>query len=252
MNIRLRRALVVAGVAVSVALGLVSIRVAAELTAAAAPPPAPPVSIDELRAALATEQSRAGALQQQLDDLLGVTGQLSEALETTGDQVSLDGLTAEQLRDRLEAAEAKLAAVTELLRQAEARLADLRAAAGAQAAAIGGTSGSGSGTAAATPRPTPQILGLTLTLAGGGGVAASWTTCSTAALDSYALVRSIDKEVHYPPEGGDTLVARDPSTTAVDAAAPSGTLWYRVYCLALIDGQAKTVAKSDTQSIVVP
>ena len=251
MNIRLRRALVVAGVAVSVALGLISIRIAAELTAAAAPPPAPPVSIDELRVALASEQARAGALQQQLDDLLGVTGQLSEALETTGDQVSMDGLTAEQLRDRLQAAEAKLAAVTNLLQQAEARLAELRAAAGEQAAAVGG-SGGGSGTAAATPKPTPQILGLTLTLAAGGGVAASWTACSTAALDSYVLVRSIDKEVHYPPEGGDTVVARVGSTTTVDAAAPAGSLWYRVYCLALIEGQAKTVAKSDTQTIAVP
>ena len=250
MNLRLRRAFVVAGVAASLVIGLASIRIAAHLTAAAAPPSAPPVSIEELRSALAAEQARAGALQQQLEELLGVTGQLSAALDTTGEQVSVDGLTADQLRDRLKAAEAKLATVTELLEQAEARLAQLQAAAAEQAAADGGTSGGGAGPAA-TPKPAPQILELLLTL-DTGGVGASWMSCSAAALDSYVLVRSIDHEVHYPPEDGDTIVARLDSTGVLDGAAPPGTSWYRVYCLALVDGQVKTVAKSGTESIVVP
>jgi len=250
VNLRLRRAFVVAGVVASLIVGLISIRIAAELTASAAPPSAPPVSIEELRSALAAEQARAGALQQQLEELLGVTGQLSTALEMTGEQVSVDGLTADQLRDRLKAAEAKLATVTELLKQAEARLAQLQAAAAEQAAADVGTSGAGAGPAA-TPKPTPQILELLLTL-DAGGVGASWTSCITAALDSYVLVRSIDHEVHYPPEDGDSIVARVSSTGVLDGTVPPGTSWYRVYCLALVGGQVKTVAKSGTESIVVP
>ena len=93
--------LVLAGVIASLIVGLFSIRIAAQLAAAAAPPPAPPVSIEELQRQLTAEQARAAALEADLDELLGLSGDLTLALSKTEDQVSADGLTAKQLRDRL-------------------------------------------------------------------------------------------------------------------------------------------------------
>jgi hypothetical protein len=231
--------LVAGGAAVSLAVGVVSIRVASDLAAAAAPPPAPPVSLADLQADLAAEHAREADLQAQLDELLGVTAQLSAALDATGDQVSLDGLTADQLRDRLAAAEAKLARITELLRQAQKRLAELR-----------DVQDGNNNETTATPRPDGQSLDLTLAVAG-SGVAASWTSCSAEGFDSYALVRSTDHEVHYPPEDHDTLIARIPGRQTTDAAA-TGTVWYRVYCLASHDGETRQVAASATESISAP
>ncbi len=66
MRLHIRRAFVIAGVVVSLVVGLASIQVAAALTAAAAPPPPPPVSLDSLQAALAQEQARGAELQAQL------------------------------------------------------------------------------------------------------------------------------------------------------------------------------------------
>src|SRR6476659_6012917 len=127
MSHRMRRILVTLGVIVSLVLGVVSIQVAAALTAAAAPPPAPPISMTELQARLTAEQARAESLQPQLDELLGVTTQLTEAIQATGDQVSTDGLTATELRTRLKVAQDQLARVNKLLKDANKRLAALGA-----------------------------------------------------------------------------------------------------------------------------
>ena len=91
MRRRIRRGLVIAAVAVSLVGGVLSIRVAADLAAAAAPPPAPPVSLQAIQAQLTAEQARALSLQQQLEDLQGVTGELTAALESTESQVTEDG-----------------------------------------------------------------------------------------------------------------------------------------------------------------
>ncbi len=250
MRLAVRRAGVVAGVVASLVLGAASVRIAAELTAAAAPPTVPPVSIDTLRQALADEQARSAALEAQLADLTGLTEQLRAALGETGSQVESDQQTAEQLRARLADAEAKLAATTRALAAARARLAELeRAATGG-----GATSGGGSAGSAAAPKPTPITLAIDLAL-GGGGVAVSWSVCPVDGFAAYAVVRSTDKEVHWPPEDNDTEIARPTNratTSAVDAGAPSGTLAYRVYCLVLRDGQLKVAGKSGTASIVVP
>jgi hypothetical protein len=263
VNVRIRRSVVIAGVVLSLVVGLVSIRVAARLADAAAPPPAPPVSIGTLTAELDAERARATSLQQQLDELLGATGQLTAALGATGDQVSLDGLTASQLRDRLKAAEAKLTKISKLLSQAQARLAALQAAAnqgssGGSSGSTGGSSGSSGGTttsATPTPAPTPAPAGVTLTVAvGSGGVAATWSGCPTSGFNSYALVRSLDSEIHYPPEDRDTLVARitdGAQTSLLDAAAPSGKLWYRLYCLSG-SGELRVAASSPTRTVTVP
>ena len=89
MNRRVRRGLVMLAVAVSLVGGAMSIRVAADLAAAAAPPPAPPVSMSSLKAQLQAEQERAASLQQQLDELLGVTGELTAALDATEARVDV-------------------------------------------------------------------------------------------------------------------------------------------------------------------
>jgi hypothetical protein len=265
VNRRVRRGAVVLGVIASLVFGFVSIQIAADLAVAAAPPPAPPISMETLKSQLAAEQGRAADLQQQLTDLLDVTGQLTSALDTTDSQVTDDGLTATQLRDRLKAAEARLTEVNQLLKKAQARLAALGQSIGGKTAADKppSTGGSGGGTSVTTPTPTPvptvkppasTPFSLSLSLAS-GGVRATWTTCSASSFYAYALVRSTDPEIHYPPEDFDTLVAEVTSNatlTATDATAPSGSLWYRVYCLSRSGGETRVGTTTSTVKIVAP
>ena len=255
MNRLMRRGGVILGVVLSLVLGVVSIQVAAGLAADAAPPPAPPVSIDVLKDQLATEQARAAGLQQQLEDLLGVTSQLTAALDSTQSQVADDGLTADELRKRLKTAEAKLSAVNKLLRKAQARLAALSQA--TNNGSTGSKPAAGGAAPAAphqpTPKPAAQTAPFTLTVRlSSGDVRATWTACTRSDLYAYALVRSTDSEIHYPPEDRDTLVAQTTATSATDAAAPSGNLWYRAYCLNRHDGETKSVATTSTVRITAP
>jgi hypothetical protein len=250
MKGRIRRAVVILGVVASLVLGVASIQLAADLAAAAAPPPAPPISMTTLKDQLAAEQDRATALQAQLEDLVGATGQLTAALDSTETAVSDDGLTAAQLRARLKAAQAKLTSVDRLLKKAQARLA---APPPPPAAGGGGGGGGGGGAAPADPPAPPPPAAFTLSVSVAGGVVeATWTTCAQSGFTRYALVRSTDSEIHYPPEDRDTLVAEIPTkalTTAVDVAAPSGRLWYRVYCLT---GGGRIGSRTDTVRITAP
>ena len=185
---------------------------------AAAPPPAPPVSLDSLKTALAAEQARGAMLQSQLDDLMTVTDQLSAALVSTEGEVKVDGLTAKELRARLKAADAKLKTVNRLLKEAQRRLIALGAApvktpkpaTGSGTGSGSGSGGGGGGGSSATPTPAPPAattFDMHASVAS-GVVHVTWTGCSASGFDSYALVRSTDSEIHYPPEDGDTLVAR--------------------------------------------
>ena len=256
MNRRIRRAFVMSGVVASLLAGVVAIQLAAQMTAAAAPPPAPPVSLDSLRSSLAAEQARGAALQSQLDDLLTVTDGLKAALTSTEGEVTVDGLTAKQLRTRLKAADAKLKTVNRLLKEAQRRLVAVGAApVRTPKPASGG--GAGGGSANATPIPAPTAASTTFALSldlASGGVRATWTTCSAGGFDSYALVRSTDSEIHFPPEDGDTLVARiaNRATTSKTDAAPSGSSWYQLYCLTKSGGETKTAARTTTVKISVP
>jgi hypothetical protein len=275
VNLHIRRSLVVGGVIGSLVLGVVSIRVAARLAEAAGPPPAPPISMADLTARLQEEEARAAALQAQLDDLIGVTDQLRAALSGTADQVSLDGLTADELRARLQEAESTLATVTALLADAQARLARLAAAgSGTSGGGGGGTGGGGSGTGGsgtggATPGPggvgsTPGPTGgatataapFTLSLSNSSGdVSATWGYCASTPFDSYALVRSSIAEVHWPPETANTQVARifsQGTLSTVDTGAPSGTSWYQVYCLVNRDAEVQISRTSNMVSITLP
>lgn len=256
MNRRIRRAFVMSGVVASLLAGVVAIQLAAQMTAAAAPPPAPPVSLDSLRSSLAAEQARGAALQGELDDLLAVTDGLKAALTSTEGEVTVDGLTAKQLRTRLKAADAKLKTVNRLLKEAQRRLVAVGAApVRTPKPASGG--GAGGGSANATPIPAPTAASTTFALSldlASGGVRATWTTCSAGGFDSYALVRSTDSEIHFPPEDGDTLVARiaNRATTSKTDAAPSGSSWYQLYCLTKSGGETKTAARTTTVKISVP
>ena len=97
---------------------------------------------------------------------------------------------------------------------------------------------------------------MSLTLAGDGtDVIVDWTACSVSSFSGYAVVRSTDGEIHWPPEDRDTEIARigSASTTRVrDTGAPSGTMTYRVWCLATHDGETKGVASTPAKSIRVP
>jgi len=257
---RVRRTAVVLGVVGSLVFGVVSIQVAADLAAAAAPPPAPPISMDALKAQLTAEQARATSLQQQLEDLLGVTSQLTAALDSTASQVNDDGLTADQLRTRLKAAEGKLKAVNQLLKKAQARLAALGqsindATTKTPTTPVGGGGGAPGPTKA--PSPTAAVAAsFALSLAAvGSGVKATWTTCSTTGFYAYALVRSTDSEIHYPPEDRDTLVAvvtSNATTSATDSPVPAGSLWYRVYCLTRSGGETRVSKTTPTVKITAP
>jgi len=245
----LRRVLVTIGVVASIVAGAASIQLAAMYTAAAAPPPAPPVSIESLRSQLTAEQERSAALQGQLDDLVDLTGQLSGVVDTTQSQVSTDGLTAAQLRARLGAAQAKLAAVTTLLKQEHARLAALQKALA--------DAGKKPPTGAPAPPPgNPPGYGMTLSVNHvDGGIKVDWSSCAADDFAGYSVVRSTDREIHFPPEDRDTEIARITSrstTSMIDGVAPSGTMTYAVYCLTRDDGVTRSVARTPSRTITVP
>jgi hypothetical protein len=213
--------------------------------------------MQELQSALRAEQARAGALQGELDQLLGATDQLSTAIDSTDARLVADGLSAKDLRARLKAAQARLALLTKLLKAASARLAALGAAGPTVPPNTGGGGGSDP---KATPRPTPRATaapaGFSLTVSlSGGSVVADWTACSPNAFSGYALVRSTDAEIHYPPEDRDTTVATvgaGSGTKTTDAGPPSGRMTYRVYCLTRTDNETKVAAATNTASVVVP
>lgn len=262
-DLRVRRVLVVGGVVLALAVGVASIGAAAAMTAAAAPPPAPPVSIESLRQALAAEQERGAALQAQLDELDGLTASLSDALAGTKDRVTTDNKSATALAKQLKSAQAKLAEVKALLAKARSRLLALGDRKGAAAASTGGgssgtgTSGggtSGGSTGGSSGGGTSTAMTLTLSLAG-GGVLVDWTACSVSGFAGYAVVRSTDSEIHWPPEDHDTEIARIAAagtTQLTDAAAPTGRPTYRVYCLRTSGGETKVAASTPSARISVP
>jgi hypothetical protein len=255
MNVSIRRASVTAGVIVSILAGAAAIQLAAMYAAAAAPPKAPPVSLDSLRSQLTAEQQRSAALQGQLDELTALTGQLSDLLDSTKTEISSDGLTAAQLRSRLAGAQSKLAAVSQQLKAAQARLDQLNKAfadAGKQPPPPPPPAAGGGGGGA----PPPAATGMTLALSRSGGVVnVDWSSCSASSFAGYAVVRSTDSEIHWPPEDHDTEIARitNRATTAYsDGGAPSGTLTYQVYCLSTQGGDTQSVAHTPARGISVP
>lgn len=142
-----RRTLVTVGVAVALVTGILTIRAAAAWTAASAPLEVTPASLEQLRAALAAEQDRSQALQQQLDLLTSGSAELSAALEEARARIGTDSDTAATLRASLAEAQKKLGAL-------EASLAAARRALAAQTSS--GSGGGGGTSATPEPQGTPE------------------------------------------------------------------------------------------------
>ena len=182
---------------------------------------------------------------------MAVTDELTAALASTEGEVKVDGLTAKELRARLKAADAKLKTVNRLLKEAQRRLAALGA---APVKTPKPTSATGTTKATPTPAPTTGPPFDLLVEVESGGVVATWTACAAAGFDSYALVRSTDSEIHYPPEDGDTLVAQvtEQAPSSFTDAAPSGSNWYRLYCLTSSGGETQIAERTSTVRANVP
>jgi hypothetical protein len=89
----------------------------------------------------------------------------------------------------------------------------------------------------------------------GAQVTLDWSSCARSSFAGYAVVRSTDHEIHWPPEDHDTEIARitaQTTTAFVDANPPSGTMTYQVYCLASSGGETQSVARTPSRSISVP
>ena len=105
-------------------------------------------------------------------------------------------------------------------------------------------------TPAPTASPTAPPVAQTGTLHvsdNDAGPRLSWTQCSASNFAAYAVVRSLDSEIHYPAEDKDTVVAIIPtiSTTALtDTGAPNSKVYYAVWCLSRSDGEYKTIWKT--------
>ena len=97
-------------------------------------------------------------------------------------------------------------------------------------------------------------MSLTLSLVS-AGVRVDWSACSVSGFAGYAVVRSTDSEIHFPPEDRDTEVARigSASTTSMtDNGAPSGGLTYKVYCLRQDDHETRVASATSSKQIQVP
>jgi chromosome segregation ATPase len=117
---RLRRGIVTAGVAGSLALGAVTVRAAAEWTAASAPLTVAPESVASLQARLAAEHERTLALQAQLEQLRTDAAGLSTALSAADGRIADDATLAASLKQRLAAAQTRLKALERSIARADA------------------------------------------------------------------------------------------------------------------------------------
>lgn len=107
MKTIVRRSLVAAGVAGSLAGGGLSIATASHWSSTATPPPAPTVA--SLLARLDAERARSAALAARIGGLTSQVDQLTAVLDRTAGQASADATTATGLRGQLAAAKAQLA-----------------------------------------------------------------------------------------------------------------------------------------------
>ena len=118
-----RRVATVIGVILVLVLVLGAIRAAAAWTASAAPLPVAPVTAAELRARLADEQARAGALLEQLATLDARSRDLETALEQASTRIATDADHAQDLAAQLKSAKAKLAKLEAAVAKARSALA---------------------------------------------------------------------------------------------------------------------------------
>lgn len=107
-----RRLMIVVAVVFSLTVGAMAVEAAAVWTESSAPLTVAPVSASSLVQQLTDEQTRAAALEQQINALTDQTGQLTAALKDANARIVQDARTAKTLRDQLAAAKKKLSALT--------------------------------------------------------------------------------------------------------------------------------------------
>lgn len=108
-SLTVRRALTAFGVALSLVLGVVTIRAAGAWTAASAPLTTIPATAGDVRAALEQERARSAALSDQLDRLTTSTSDLEAALAAAEARIAQDAADGDALRASLAAARDRLA-----------------------------------------------------------------------------------------------------------------------------------------------
>lgn len=120
---RLRRPIVMLGVALSLVAGMATIQAAAAWTAASSPLADKPPSVEALEASLAFEQARSADLLTRLEELTAGSADLAAALDTARDQIAADAVHAMELQASLDAAKSRLAALERSIQQARTAVA---------------------------------------------------------------------------------------------------------------------------------
>ena len=110
-SVLIRRSLTIVAVAASLLLGFGAIRASAAWTAAAAPLPVAPVSVDALKARVVDETARSADLLDRLTALTAHADELTAALTAAQARIAEDAKVSATLAKDLAAAKKKLAAL---------------------------------------------------------------------------------------------------------------------------------------------
>ena len=116
---RLRRSAVLLGVVLTVFVGAVTIRAAADWTASTSTLTSKPPSIEHLRSALEAEQARSASIQAQFDRLAVGSADLRAALLAARDRIAENARQADTLQSSLADARARLKTLERSIRQAQ-------------------------------------------------------------------------------------------------------------------------------------
>jgi chromosome segregation ATPase len=149
-----RRGVVVVATGAVLAIGVMTVQVAADWRKAAAPLDAAPVSMTSVSDDYTAETGRAADLAGQIDDVAAQISDLKVALITANGSMSDDQANATVLQTQLDTAAVKLKTLQRQLKAAQARLTALNKAAARQAA-INRAAGARSTTSGSTAKATP-------------------------------------------------------------------------------------------------
>ncbi len=145
-----RRAAVLALTLAVIGVGAVSVQVAAQWRAEAAPIDSAPVGMDTIGGDAAAEIDRTTALSGQLDDVTSQIADLGGAVSTANQSITGDSQSAQALQQQLADAKSRLETLQQQLKAAQKRLDALNAAAARQAAINASAKAAPAPTAAAT------------------------------------------------------------------------------------------------------
>ena len=133
INRMARRALVLAATAAVIGVAVVTVQVAAEWRAEAAPLDTAPVAMSAIDGDMEAEAARTEALSGQIDEVAGQLATLNGALLTANDAMTADAENAATLQGQLAEVKTRYEKLQSQLKGAQARLAALNRAAARQA-----------------------------------------------------------------------------------------------------------------------